>query len=175
MRSLLLGSSWMQSNCIILADEWVVQDVSFRDQYLSVCQYIRHYSALFAPTWHLERRREMSSRGMRMCMKYIKGLNSDHFQVLGFLMAFSTTSKWWLKKIKMLVLCWCPFRCLVVINNFSSASLDEFYHKIVLICRKIIWLGDLNYRINLSYEKARELISKREWSKLAEQDQVDRN
>ncbi|RAL40649.1 hypothetical protein DM860_006719 [Cuscuta australis] len=39
---------------------------------------------------------------------------------------------------------------------------------------KIIWLGDLNYRINLSYEKARELISKKEWSKLAESDQLRR-
>ncbi|XVF29868.1 hypothetical protein REPUB_Repub16aG0007600 [Reevesia pubescens] len=39
---------------------------------------------------------------------------------------------------------------------------------------KIIWLGDLNYRINLSYEKARDLISKREWSKLVERDQLVR-
>ncbi|KAJ4701015.1 putative Type I inositol polyphosphate 5-phosphatase [Melia azedarach] len=37
---------------------------------------------------------------------------------------------------------------------------------------RIIWLGDLNYRINLSYEKTRELISKRQWSKLAERDQL---
>ncbi|PKI58061.1 hypothetical protein CRG98_021554 [Punica granatum] len=39
---------------------------------------------------------------------------------------------------------------------------------------KIIWLGDLNYRINLSYEKARELISKKEWSKLTEREQLSR-
>ncbi|GAB2244961.1 hypothetical protein Droror1_Dr00000454 [Drosera rotundifolia] len=37
---------------------------------------------------------------------------------------------------------------------------------------RIIWLGDLNYRINLSYEKARELISKKDWSKLVEWDQL---
>ncbi|CAH9078468.1 unnamed protein product [Cuscuta europaea] len=37
---------------------------------------------------------------------------------------------------------------------------------------KIIWLGDLNYRMDLSYEKTRELISKREWSKLTESDQL---
>ncbi|KAF5177007.1 Type i inositol polyphosphate 5-phosphatase, partial [Thalictrum thalictroides] len=39
---------------------------------------------------------------------------------------------------------------------------------------RIIWFGDLNYRINLPYEKTRELISKKEWSKLAEKDQLIR-
>ncbi|CAN1268078.1 Type IV inositol polyphosphate 5-phosphatase 3, partial [Linum perenne] len=37
---------------------------------------------------------------------------------------------------------------------------------------RIIWLGDLNYRINLSYERTRELIAKKEWSNLAQYDQV---
>ncbi|CAN6455952.1 unnamed protein product [Victoria cruziana] len=37
---------------------------------------------------------------------------------------------------------------------------------------KIIWFGDLNYRINLSYERTRELVSKKEWSMLAESDQL---
>ncbi|OAY23646.1 type IV inositol polyphosphate 5-phosphatase 3 isoform X2 [Manihot esculenta] len=36
---------------------------------------------------------------------------------------------------------------------------------------RIILLGDLNYRINLSYEEACELISRKEWSKLVERDQ----
>ncbi|KAK3009566.1 hypothetical protein RJ639_013543, partial [Escallonia herrerae] len=39
---------------------------------------------------------------------------------------------------------------------------------------KIIWLGDLNYRINSSYDKTRELISKRDWSRLVESDQLIR-
>ncbi|XP_031251414.1 LOW QUALITY PROTEIN: type IV inositol polyphosphate 5-phosphatase 3 [Pistacia vera] len=39
---------------------------------------------------------------------------------------------------------------------------------------KMIWLGDLNYRINLPYEKTRELISKKDWSKLMEKDQLIR-
>ncbi|XP_077253164.1 type IV inositol polyphosphate 5-phosphatase 3-like isoform X2 [Tasmannia lanceolata] len=39
---------------------------------------------------------------------------------------------------------------------------------------EIIWFGDLNYRINLSYEKTRELISNKEWSKLLERDQLIR-
>ncbi|OVA08122.1 Inositol polyphosphate-related phosphatase [Macleaya cordata] len=39
---------------------------------------------------------------------------------------------------------------------------------------RIIWFGDLNYRINLSYEKTRELISKKDWTKLLEKDQLVR-
>lgn len=39
-------------------------------------------------------------------------------------------------------------------------------------CRRIIWLGDLNYRINLSYDETCDLISKKEWSELRERDQV---
>ncbi|KAL0432771.1 UNVERIFIED_CONTAM: Type IV inositol polyphosphate 5-phosphatase 3 [Sesamum latifolium] len=42
----------------------------------------------------------------------------------------------------------------------------------VYVIGRIIWLGDLNYRINLSYEQTRELISKKEWSKLVERDQL---
>ncbi|KAI0493824.1 hypothetical protein KFK09_023949 [Dendrobium nobile] len=37
---------------------------------------------------------------------------------------------------------------------------------------KIFWLGDLNYRIDLPYEKTHELISRKEWSKLVEGDQL---
>ncbi|XP_020587894.1 type IV inositol polyphosphate 5-phosphatase 3-like isoform X2 [Phalaenopsis equestris] len=37
---------------------------------------------------------------------------------------------------------------------------------------RIFWLGDLNYRIDLSYEMTHQLISRKEWSKLVEADQV---
>ncbi|ESQ28037.1 hypothetical protein EUTSA_v10018239mg [Eutrema salsugineum] len=43
--------------------------------------------------------------------------------------------------------------------------------KLILDHERIIWLGDLNYRLNLSYEKTRDLIFKKEWSKLLEHDQ----
>ena len=36
----------------------------------------------------------------------------------------------------------------------------------------IILLGDLNYRLNLSYETTHELISKQDWDGLFEKDQV---
>ncbi|XP_062099059.1 type IV inositol polyphosphate 5-phosphatase 3 isoform X2 [Humulus lupulus] len=39
---------------------------------------------------------------------------------------------------------------------------------------RIIWLGDLNYRINLPHEKVRELISKKKWAELIESDQLVR-
>ncbi|XP_019258657.1 PREDICTED: type IV inositol polyphosphate 5-phosphatase 3 isoform X3 [Nicotiana attenuata] len=41
-------------------------------------------------------------------------------------------------------------------------------------CQRIIWLGDLNYRINLSYERTRELISKKDWCQLIERDQLSK-
>lgn len=44
--------------------------------------------------------------------------------------------------------------------------------KKILDHERIIWLGDLNYRINLSYEKTKELILKKEWSKLIDSDQL---
>ncbi|GAB4845186.1 Type I inositol 1,4,5-trisphosphate 5-phosphatase [Ancistrocladus abbreviatus] len=44
--------------------------------------------------------------------------------------------------------------------------------KSILDHEKIIWLGDLNYRISLSYERTRELMLKNQWSKLIERDQL---
>ncbi|OEL36451.1 Type IV inositol polyphosphate 5-phosphatase 3 [Dichanthelium oligosanthes] len=41
-------------------------------------------------------------------------------------------------------------------------------------CRRIFWLGDLNYRLDVSYERVHELISTKSWSKLAETDQLKR-
>ncbi|XP_068651643.1 type I inositol polyphosphate 5-phosphatase 1-like [Aristolochia californica] len=51
-------------------------------------------------------------------------------------------------------------------THFSTKSIRDH--------ERIIWFGDLNYRINLLYEKAREYISRGEWSKLAEKDQLIR-
>uniref|UniRef100_A0A0D3GA72 Inositol polyphosphate-related phosphatase domain-containing protein n=1 Tax=Oryza barthii TaxID=65489 RepID=A0A0D3GA72_9ORYZ len=39
---------------------------------------------------------------------------------------------------------------------------------------RIIWFGDLNYRINLSYERTHELIAKQDWDGLFENDQLKR-
>ncbi|KAF2297509.1 hypothetical protein GH714_024756 [Hevea brasiliensis] len=44
--------------------------------------------------------------------------------------------------------------------------------KSILDHERIILLGDLNYRINLSYEKTCELISRKEWADLVERDQL---
>ncbi|MBA0865504.1 hypothetical protein Goshw_012807 [Gossypium schwendimanii] len=37
---------------------------------------------------------------------------------------------------------------------------------------RIIWLGDLNYRINLSYDETCDLISNKKWSELIKRDQL---
>ncbi|XP_004489919.1 type IV inositol polyphosphate 5-phosphatase 3-like isoform X2 [Cicer arietinum] len=44
----------------------------------------------------------------------------------------------------------------------------------ILDHERIIWLGDLNYRINLPDVETKALISKKQWSKLAEKDQLMR-
>ncbi|MED6132653.1 Type I inositol 1,4,5-trisphosphate 5-phosphatase [Stylosanthes scabra] len=44
--------------------------------------------------------------------------------------------------------------------------------KRILDHERIIWLGDLNYRINLSNMETRALILKKQWSKLFEKDQL---
>ncbi|XP_057445907.1 type IV inositol polyphosphate 5-phosphatase 3-like isoform X2 [Lotus japonicus] len=46
--------------------------------------------------------------------------------------------------------------------------------KTILDHERIIWLGDLNYRINLSNVETRALVSKKQWSKLIEKDQLIR-
>lgn len=58
-------------------------------------------------------------------------------------------------------------------TQFKTAPGVEF-PKTICDHDRIIWFGDMNYRINLSYEKTREFISKKEWSKLLERDQLVR-
>ncbi|XP_009764111.1 type IV inositol polyphosphate 5-phosphatase 3 isoform X2 [Nicotiana tabacum] len=55
-------------------------------------------------------------------------------------------------------------------NAFSRIGLPKSIHD----HERIIWLGDLNYRINLSYERTRELISKKDWCQLIERDQLSK-
>ncbi|KAB5568456.1 hypothetical protein DKX38_002249 [Salix brachista] len=121
---------------------------TFRDQYQSVCLYIRHFSVLSAHTSRQVIRMGMSSKEITMFMKYKEGLNFIPFPVLDSLKAYMIMSEY----MKMME------------HN------TNLYH----LCRRIIWLGDLNYRINLSYNKTLELISKKEWSKLVEGDQLVR-
>ncbi|XP_040971648.1 type IV inositol polyphosphate 5-phosphatase 3 isoform X19 [Gossypium hirsutum] len=52
-------------------------------------------------------------------------------------------------------------------HSLSAIGLPKRIHD-----HEIIWMGDLNYRINLPYDKVRDLISKEEWSKLIERDQL---
>ncbi|XP_074333819.1 type IV inositol polyphosphate 5-phosphatase 3 isoform X3 [Apium graveolens] len=53
-------------------------------------------------------------------------------------------------------------------SSFSGISLlrSIYDHE------RIIWLGDLNYRINLPYDETQQLVSRRDWSKLLDYDQL---
>ncbi|KAL1212465.1 Type IV inositol polyphosphate 5-phosphatase 3 [Cardamine amara subsp. amara] len=55
-----------------------------------------------------------------------------------------------------------------VFQSVSALGLPKLIHD----HERIIWLGDLNYRLSLSYEKTRDFISKKEWSNLLEHDQL---
>ncbi|XP_042408772.1 type IV inositol polyphosphate 5-phosphatase 3-like [Zingiber officinale] len=46
--------------------------------------------------------------------------------------------------------------------------------KIIHDHERIFWLGDLNYRIDLSFEETNEFISRKNWSMLLERDQLTR-
>lgn len=39
-------------------------------------------------------------------------------------------------------------------------------------CSKIIWLGDLNYRLTASCRETHDLLEKNDWQTLLEKDQV---
>ncbi|KAJ4765933.1 Type I inositol polyphosphate 5-phosphatase 1 [Rhynchospora pubera] len=56
---------------------------------------------------------------------------------------------------------------------FSSTAGDGL-PKSIYDHERIFWLGDLNYRIDLSYEKTHEFISRKDWSGLSEKDQLTR-
>ncbi|KAH1059249.1 hypothetical protein AAZX31_02G074100 [Glycine max] len=58
-------------------------------------------------------------------------------------------------------------------THFHSLSYIGLPKKI-LDHERIIWFGDLNYRINLSNVVTKDLISKKQWSKLVEKDQLIR-
>jgi hypothetical protein len=47
-----------------------------------------------------------------------------------------------------------------------------FYSRDVYFSRAI-WLGDLNYRISLSYEDTKKLLTENNWDALFEKDQVN--
>ena len=54
-------------------------------------------------------------------------------------------------------------------NKFDSINLTL---SILFLFSRIIWLGDLNYRIALSYRSVKALVEMHNWKQLLEKDQV---
>ena len=54
-------------------------------------------------------------------------------------------------------------------TEFSSLHCSDH---LKLSCSRVIWLGDLNYRIALSYRSAKALVEMQNWRALLEKDQV---
>jgi hypothetical protein len=53
---------------------------------------------------------------------------------------------------------------------------STFVFKVLMLlyicCSRVIWLGDLNYRIALSYRAAKALVEMQNWRALLENDQA---
>ncbi|TVU35305.1 hypothetical protein EJB05_17189 [Eragrostis curvula] len=56
-----------------------------------------------------------------------------------------------------------------IFNPVSRVSMP----KTIYDHERIVWLGDLNYRLNLPYERAHELISRQDWNGLFGKDQLN--
>lgn len=54
----------------------------------------------------------------------------------------------------------------------KSLSYCAFKMYLLVVYSRIIWLGDLNYRIALSYRCAKALVEMRNWKALLENDQA---
>ncbi|KAF3328396.1 type I inositol 1,4,5-trisphosphate 5-phosphatase 1 [Carex littledalei] len=57
-------------------------------------------------------------------------------------------------------------------TNFNPLSSTVGMPRTIFDHERIIWLGDLNYRINLAYERAHQLIAENNFDKLFERDQL---
>lgn len=61
--------------------------------------------------------------------------------------------------------------CINIVNicSFSTYFPTNLY---IVGFSKVIWLGDLNYRIALSYADTKKLLMENDWDALFEKDQV---
>lgn len=64
--------------------------------------------------------------------------------------------------------------CLFIVTIVQTTFF--FYYLIIcfldFLSSRVIWLGDLNYRISLSYRSAKALVEMQNWRALLENDQV---
>lgn len=65
-----------------------------------------------------------------------------------------------------------PHPSLLVIYLQLSRNFQELNLHWFIWCSRIIWLGDLNYRIALSYRGAKALVEMHDWKTLLKNDQA---
>lgn len=63
-------------------------------------------------------------------------------------------------------------KCLITLSNFhiNGPKFSDYVRNVY--SSRIIWFGDLNYRISLSHDDAKRLVEKRDWPALFNKDQV---
>ena len=60
----------------------------------------------------------------------------------------------------------------IILLHLWALALTYTSESMPIQCSRIIWLGDLNYRVSLSYEETKTLLEENEWDILLEKDQV---
>lgn len=113
----------------------------------------------------------MSSKEMLMLLRFSRAHNFPKFVRVQILepppkeLLITSTYIY----IYMCVLNFSPLQFHLIIYFFLFILILFGY---VRICSRVIWLGDLNYRVALSYEKTRLLLEDNDWDSLLEKDQV---
>lgn len=69
---------------------------------------------------------------------------------------------------------WSPFIFLLFSNSYIVLYMFNVRFLLLLLSNfsRVIWLGDLNYRVALTYEETRVLLEDNDWDTLLEKDQV---
>ena len=129
-----------------------------RDQSLFACCFTKQAFALSALTWRQDRKKEMSWGETLMWWRYSRRqgfLVSRVLQERSLQRIYFCMSKWNQESLGL-----SPMFCFVL-----KCSVSIWFSR-------VIWLGDLNYRIALSYRSAKALVEMQNWRALLENDQL---
>lgn len=143
----------------------------FRGVSQLVCLSYRRAFVLFVVIWLLARKRGMNLEGIPTLLRSLRILNFQRYAerlLVGCLTKSWNTSEYlpfllFLSDRKLLyLLLYIEFYLLVTVKIWFSLFGNS----------RVIWLGDLNYRIALSYTDTRKLLEGNDWDALLGKDQV---